>query len=106
MTPIGVRVLAGDVGGTKTALSLHEREAGGWREIAATTFASADHPGLESPAAAFLDAYGARPQAAAFGVAGPVVDGRCHTTNLPWIIDAYAVAIALGIPRVAVINDF
>lgn len=106
MTAIGTRVLAGDVGGTKTVLSLYERAPDAWTEIATTTFASASHGGLEAPTAAFLDAASARPVAAAFGVAGPVKDGRCHTTNLPWLIDARALCTSLGIPRVAVINDF
>ncbi|MDQ3034258.1 MAG: glucokinase [Myxococcota bacterium] len=111
MTAIGTRVLAGDVGGTKTVLSLYERSAipGGtaaWREVATTTFPSASHAGLEAPTSAFLDAAGAAPVAAAFGVAGPVKDGRCHTTNLPWLIDAGALSAALRIPRVGVINDF
>lgn len=106
MTAIGMRVLAGDVGGTKTSLSLHERHADGWLEVATTTFPSADHAGLEVPTAAFLDAAGARPSAAAFGVAGPVANGRCHTTNLPWMIDVRALSAALAIPQVAVMNDF
>jgi glucokinase len=106
MPAIGTRVLAGDVGGTKTALAIFERLERGWREVATTVFASADHGGLELPAAAFLDAAGARPVAAALGVAGPVVEGRVHTTNLPWIVDALALSSALAIPRVAVMNDF
>src|SRR5687767_11555950 len=103
---IGLRVLAGDVGGTKTALALYERVASGWREVATTTFASGDHAGLEAPARAFLDVSGGGIAAAAVGVAGPVVDGICRTTNLPWLIDARSLAPALGVPRVAVINDF
>lgn len=102
----GLRVLAGDVGGTKTVLSLYERITSGWREIATTTFTSAEHGGLEVPARAFLDGSGGSVAAAAIGVAGPVVDGVCRTTNLPWLIDARSLAVALGVSRVAVINDF
>src|SRR5690606_16697325 len=47
---------------------------------------------------------------AAFGVAGPVKDGRVHTTNLPWVLDARALAATLaspaGAPEVAIVNDF
>jgi glucokinase len=42
---------------------------------------------------------------ACFGVAGPVKDGRSRITNLPWIIDARALAENLGVPTVELIND-
>ena len=46
-----------------------------------------------------------RINAAAFGVAGPVVDGRCVATNLPWVIDSRVLARKLGIKRVTLLND-
>ncbi len=47
-------------------------------------------------------------EAACFGVAGPVIDNRCQTTNLPWVIDGAAVAKHLKISRgshVRLLND-
>lgn len=41
---------------------------------------------------------------AAFGVAGPVVNGRAQLTNHPWTIDAAQLSTALGVP-VRVLND-
>ena len=35
-------------------------------------------------------------EAAGFGVAGPVIDHRVKATNLPWIVDASALAKQLG----------
>ncbi|MDP9131639.1 MAG: glucokinase [Nitrospirota bacterium] len=43
--------------------------------------------------------------AACFGVAGPVIDNRCHTTNLPWIIDGHALAQRFHISQVHLLND-
>jgi glucokinase len=43
--------------------------------------------------------------AASFGIAGPVVDQRVKTTNLPWAIDARNVARAFALPRVTLLND-
>jgi glucokinase len=106
MTSAAVRVLAGDVGGTKTVLALYEHRETGWVEVASTRFASAEYPGLEAPAHAFLAGVGARTDAAAIGIAGPVVNGRCDATNLPWVVDARALGAALGIERVALVNDF
>lgn len=98
-------ILAGDVGGTKTALALFaETSAVPLREA---VLPSRDFAGLHEAVARFLAAGGdAGPvSAACFGVAGPVVDGRCVTTNLPWEVDARALAAAIPAPRVALLND-
>ena len=42
---------------------------------------------------------------ACFGVAGPVRDGRCRITNLPWVIDAGHISRTLQIPSVSLLND-
>jgi glucokinase len=104
-------LLAGDIGGTKTALSLYAREPGaGYRELAAVKYPSADYSGLGPIVRAFLHGFSgsdALPElrAAAFGVAGPVEHGVCKTTNLPWIIDAQRLSELLGAP-VGLVNDF
>src|SRR5690606_21105145 len=43
---------------------------------------------------------------AGFGVAGPVVERRSRVTNLPWELDADALAAELGLLRVELVNDF
>ncbi len=43
--------------------------------------------------------------AAAFGIAGPVVNGRCTATNLPWVVDERVVSRKLGIRKVTLLND-
>jgi glucokinase len=43
--------------------------------------------------------------AASFGIAGPVVDQRVKTTNLPWRVDARVLAKEFGIPKVTLLND-
>ena len=66
-------------------------------------FRSREVPGLEGPVETFLA--GRRVLAAGFGVAGPVRDGRCEATNLPWVVDAALLAGQLALPRVALVND-
>ena len=44
-------------------------------------------------------------EAAGFGVAGPVIDRRVKATNLPWIVDAAALATQLGTRHVVLLND-
>jgi glucokinase len=99
-------LLAGDVGGTKTALALLEAREGGPAMIREAALASRDFASLEAAIDRFLGP-GARPpiEAACFGVAGPVVDGRSEVTNLPWVVDETALAGAIPARRVRLLND-
>ncbi len=99
-------ILAGDVGGTKTALALFELRAGALVLEREATLPSREFPTFEDAVARFLDG-GARPavEAACFGVAGPVVNGRSVTTNLPWQLDEATLAASLPARRVRLLND-
>ncbi|MEW6542681.1 MAG: glucokinase [Nitrospirota bacterium] len=44
-------------------------------------------------------------EAACFGIAGPVIDNRCRTTNLPWMVDGHELAKDLKIGPVRLLND-
>jgi glucokinase len=98
-------ILAGDIGGTKTNVALFSPEDGPHRPHAEATFPSAKYPSLEAVVREFLAAHPAQLQAACFGVAGPVVEGRAEVTNLPWVIDADSLRKDLGIPTLYLIND-
>jgi glucokinase len=104
-------LLAGDIGGTKTALSLYELAAdGALEQVAAARFASAEYSGLLPIVRDFVRSFSGADTlpslaVAGFGVAGPVVDGICHTTNLPWVIDQRHLSVQLGTP-VGLVNDF
>jgi glucokinase len=104
-------LLAGDIGGTKTALSLYARDAdGGCRELSSAEYPSAQYSGLGPIVRQFFQeasgAHGAlNLRAAGFGVAGPIERGVCKTTNLPWVLDERILAEGLG-TQVSLINDF
>ena len=101
-------VLAGDIGGTKTLLQLSE-PGEGIGAVFEKRYISADYAEFEHMLQEFMNesaAHGTAPDAACFGVAGPV-DGRsARTTNLPWTLDADALENTFNIPRVRLINDF
>ena len=100
-------VMAGDIGGTKTYLALFERrEDGSLVEIKGERYASASFPGLGPMVERFCGRPGPSIDAAAFGVAGPVIDGRCRATNLPWCLDERILQEELEIPRLRLMNDF
>ncbi|MFQ5737444.1 MAG: glucokinase [Acidobacteriota bacterium] len=104
-------ILGGDIGGTKTHLALFNRGDGSClRPVAENRYVSHDYPGLESVMREFLSSQalllkGRRISAAAFGIAGPVVDEVCKASNLPWVIRAGSIQEAFGIEKVRLIND-
>jgi glucokinase len=100
-----MHIVAGDIGGTSARLALYDFSGRTPRLVARRTYASRDHAGVEPVLTAFMAEAGMRPDAIALGVAGPVRDGVCHTTNLPWVISAELVSIATGVARVSLLND-
>ncbi len=98
-------ILAGDIGGTKTNLGLFDVQSGTLVRTVHKRYPSRDHKGLEEIVADFMASTGAKVSAAGFGIAGPVVDGRVRTGNLPWVVDGAVVAKQLGLSRVRLLND-
>jgi len=100
-----MKVLCGDIGGTKTRLSLFEvgKERLELREE--RFFPSQEFASLENIVSEFLHAKGISCERACFGIAGPVRDGRSKTTNLPWVVDGRRLARDLGIAEVSLLND-
>jgi glucokinase len=96
-------ILAGDIGGTKTTTALFEPQGDELRLVREETFRSQEHASLEEILGRFLR--GEKLRAACFGVAGPVIDGRCAATNLPWVMEETKLASATGAPRVKLLND-
>jgi len=96
-------ILAGDVGGTKTLLAVFDTAA--MTIVRETTLPSRELESLESAVEAFLlGAPRIKVDGGCVGVAGPVMDGRCVATNLPWIVDERHLRAAAGAP-VTLIND-
>ena len=99
-------ILAGDIGGTKTVIARYEESGGRLRQLHTATYHSRDFKSLETILDAYLkDSPGVAPRAACFDVAGPVFDGKCQTTNLPWHLDERDLARAIGVPRAKLLND-
>ncbi|MBM4132630.1 MAG: glucokinase [Nitrospira sp.] len=124
-------ILAGDIGGTKTILALFDWKDERVEPVRERTFASADFKSLEEVIDEFLkppeppapaptedepaiEAAESPPpaqeeptiiDAACFGVAGPIIENRCKTTNLPWVVDGTALATYLKVGQVRLLND-
>jgi glucokinase len=102
MSSVG-RVIAGDVGGTKTLLRCVEPGGG---VSAERRYDSGRYAGFNELLREFLTICSGPIDAACFAVAGAVYSGVAEVTNLNWQIDAALLERTFGIPRVALINDF
>lgn len=97
--------LAGDIGGTKSLFGLFE----GAHCRQQCRLASADFPDFDSVLAhALRELEVSGLNAACLAVAGPIADdGRsAKITNLPWRVDAAALEVRFGLPRITLVNDF
>ena len=98
--------LAGDLGGTKALLSLYATtEEQGYSLVREQRFACSNYGDFSEIIADFLRGSEQRPQMAAFGVAGPVADGRARMTNLGWLIDQEVLREQFQLDEVFLLND-
>jgi len=98
--------LAGDIGGTKTALGLFSQESGPARPVTETVFSSASYESLEEITTEFLHQASAGPiKAACFAVAGPILSGKAVVTNLPWTVHSKTLSSVMNVGKVKLIND-
>jgi glucokinase len=96
----------GDIGGTNVRLALAEYRRGTWRLHDPISEPAANHSGVTAAIARFLGRTGARPEAAAIAIAGPVSGGAVRQTNLPWDVTELELVEILGLRRAVLLNDF
>lgn len=102
--------LAGDIGGTKSALGLFDRFG---QLVHCVQFKNAESSGLEALIERFLEEHRQMQptlhaqspvQGMCLGVAGPVHRQTCQMTNLSWYLDAQDLSMHFGVPCL-LIND-
>lgn len=98
-------ILAGDIGGTNARLAYFQPQNGHFLLVSERVFPSREHSELGEIVTRFLDDTGAHPDAACFGIAGPVRNGRVETSNLPWVIEQSRLAKQIHLPATLLIND-
>lgn len=98
-------ILVGDIGGTKTHLGLFKVGQNRHSLKIMETHASQEHKSLEIIIKNFLHKHPANIRSACFGVAGPVLNGICRVTNLPWTISESRIKHKFLFSDVRLIND-
>ncbi|WP_455366384.1 glucokinase [Kaarinaea lacus] len=104
-----MKILAGDIGGTKTILQLAEYAGNEFSVLAEDRFDSGAFDTFDVLLGSFLKQHAAEAdsiESACIGVAGPVEQQLAKVTNLPWRLHASQLAEKFSIPRFTLINDF
>jgi glucokinase len=98
-------LLAADVGGTKSDVAIFDAAHGPRRPLLARRYRTAAYPGPEAMLREFLREADVPVSAASVAVAGPVIGGVAHPTNLPWSVDRDALGGVLEIAPFELMND-
>jgi len=98
-------IIAGDIGGTHTRLAFFTAASEHLTCVVEETFPSRAYSGLAEIVSHFLSQRHLTASSACFGIAGPIKNGRCEATNLPWVVDARQLAGAFSLPIVFLLND-
>ncbi len=98
-------ILAADIGGTKVNLALFRQQSDRLERVDSARFDSRKYSGLEEILDEFCQKKHPELERAGFGIAGPVKDGKCQVTNLPWAVDVESLKKRLGLESVWLIND-
>jgi glucokinase len=106
-----MKILCGDIGGTKTLLQLADVEADQVTVVDQQRYPSGGYDDFYKIIAEFLANHpGVKIQSACFGVAGPVFQTdsgqSAAITNLPWRMETETIASRFQIEVVTLINDF
>jgi len=107
-----MRILCGDVGGTKTLLQLTDIYATNPRIIKQERYLSCNYPQFDQLIKEFLGTVSDNQtiDAACFGVAGPVITYNstqtASITNLPWQMSSADLENKFCVQRLTLINDF
>ena len=98
-------ILAADVGGTKTLLALFSVESKSLTPSKKEYFVNVHYNSFYDILQEFLAQCTQKPLVACFGIAGPIENGVCRATNLPWEIDAQKIKKQFSLKKATLIND-
>lgn len=99
-----IRIVAGDVGGTKTHLALFISASRRFERVHVKTYKSRVHNSFSEMLIDFIGGQ-KKPDCISIGVAGPVFSEHVELTNLGWSIDLAKVRHETKISHVHLLND-
>src|SRR3954464_14531327 len=97
-----MKIVAGDIGGTKVLLQLVDVSQSGRTVLAEERYERSAYATFDAMLGVFIEHFVPAPiDAACFAVAGPGIADRAEVTNLTWEIDPLALAKQFSIGRVS-----
>ncbi|RQP13821.1 MAG: glucokinase [Chryseobacterium sp.] len=100
------KILAGDIGGTKTHIGWFVSKDGGVELLNERVYPSMEYASFSDILREFIrDNKYEAPDRICIGVSGPVINGKVITTNLPWSLDSALLQQEFRTERVDLIND-
>lgn len=108
-TQPNLSVLVADIGGTNARFAIAEISAGNDAVQVSDfkAFPCSEFSSLEDVLGLYLNSLTtAQPEYACLAVAGPVINGTAHLTNLGWQINDKDLAQAFGFANLLIVNDF
>lgn len=101
-------LLVGDIGGTSVRFGLVKPDHPPTDIQYFRKWSGSDFASFDDAVGAYINDTGERPQAALFGIAGPVQGGKVELVNRPdWpVVDSACLAKKFGIQCVHMVNDF
>jgi glucokinase len=97
--------LIADIGGTKTDLSVFTIRGRQTHCSGVTTLLNSEFSCAEQVIEKYLEGIQTNPSRACLAVAGPVMSGASHLTNLPWVVEEESLASRCLLSQVVLIND-
>ncbi|WP_321469084.1 glucokinase [Halarcobacter sp.] len=99
-------ILSGDIGGTKTKLALYKIEDNSLSLYYEKQFSSKKYNSFLELLEEFKNgAPKSDIEAITIGIAGPIIEQRCRTTNLPWDISTEELKKYFNTQKVKLLND-
>lgn len=100
-----MKVLAADIGGTSSRLCVAATGSGKPVLSGLRRFVSSDYGDLRDILGEYAAGLDGPVDAVSIAIAGPVRDGRCRTTNLPWDVNIDSLVQAFGWSQGFLLND-
>jgi glucokinase len=95
-------ILAGDIGATNSRLAVFNDQL---EVVEQHIYKSQEYKSFQDIIRKFLETHKYSIKTACFGIPGPVREGKCKLTNVPWeVVDATLLSEVVGSP-VALLND-
>lgn len=99
-----MRILAGDIGGTKTELAIFDTSQPYVAQFE-MLFLNREQQSVEAMLQQFILLSNQEVDQVCLAVAGTIIKGHCAMPNVAWVLDEHQIKVALGVMQVKLIND-